>query len=142
VAAKDPTQVAQKWAQNLGNATQHIQAGVAAVTQAPGQKAAAQKALWLSQIQANADKWARNVSAVPLSAWQDAMTTKGINRIASGAQAAIPKMTNFLTQFLPYVEQGRQQVASMPKGGMGNSEARMVAMMRHNAAFSRRPAGA
>lgn len=137
MAAKDPAAVAQKWSQNLGAATQHIQAGVAAVQTAPGQKAAAQKALWLSQIQNNADKWARNVSAVSLGEWQQAMTDKGIPRIAQGASAAVPKMTNFLQQFLPHVEQVAQQVRSMPKGGEANAIARMTAQMRGNMAFRR-----
>lgn len=137
MAAKDPTAVAQKWAQNLGSATQHIQAGVDAVTVAPGQKAAAQKQLWLSQLQANADKWATNVSRVSLTDWQQAMRDKGIARISTGAQAAIPKMTSFLTQFLPHVENVAQTVRAMPKGGMANAEARVLAQMRGNAQFRR-----
>lgn len=135
--AKDPSQVAQKWATNLSGATEHIKAGVAAVTVAPGQKAAAQRALWLSQLQANADKWARNVSAVSLSDWQQAMNEKGINRIGTGAQAAIPKFTSFMQQFLPHVETVAAQVRAMPKGGMANAEARVLAQMRGNAAFRR-----
>lgn len=137
MAQKDPNAVAQKWAQNLGAATQHIQAGVQAVQTAPGQRAAAQKQVWLAQLQANADKWARNVSAVTLGEWQQAMIDKGIARIGSGAQAAIPKMQNFLTAFLPHVEQGAAAVRQMPKGGMANAEARVLAMMRHNAQFRR-----
>lgn len=137
MAAKDPAAVAAKWAQNLGSATQHIQAGVDAVQTAPGQKAAAQKNLWLQQLQANADKWARNVSAVSLTDWQQAMRDKGIARIGTGAQAAIPKMTSFLGQFLPHVESVAQQVRAMPKGGLANAEARVLAQMRGNAAFRR-----
>lgn len=137
--AKDPTAAAQRWAQNLGAATQAIQAGVAGVTVAPGAAAARQKSVWMQNTQASADKWARNVGSVPLSDWQNSMNTKGIPRIASGAQEAIPKMTNFLQAFIPHVEAG---VRALPaRGTLENNIARMVAMVRHNAQFTGRPAG-
>lgn len=137
MAQKDPAQVAQKWANNLGAATQHITAGVQAVQTAPGQAAAAKKALWLSRLQNSADKWARNVSRVSLEDWKAAMLNKGVQRISSGATAAVPKMTTFMTEFLPYVERGAQQVRAMPKGDLGASIARASAMIQHNAGFRR-----
>lgn len=137
--AKDPTAAAQRWAQNLGAATQAIQAGVAGVTVAPGAAAARQKSVWMQNTQASADKWARNVGSVQLSDWQNSMNTKGIPRIASGAQEAIPKMTSFLQAFIPHVEAG---VRALPaRGTLENNIARMVAMVRHNAQFTGRPAG-
>lgn len=137
--AKDPTTVAARWATNLGASTQKIQEGVAAVTTAPGQLAARQKDVWLTNLQASAPKWARNVAAVPLADWQNAMNTKGIGRIAQGAQAAQGKMAMFLTSFLPHVEAG---VRALPaRGGLEQNIQRAVAMMRHNATFAQRRAG-
>lgn len=137
--AKDPAAAAQRWAQNLGAATQAIQAGVAAVTVAPGAAAARQKSVWMQNTQASADKWARNVGSVQLGDWQNSMNTKGIPRIASGATEAVPKMTAFLQAFIPHVEAGVRQLPA--RGTLENNIARMVAMVRHNAQFTGRPAG-
>lgn len=139
MAAKDPASVANKWATRLGAATQAITDGVNAVTQAPGTKAAAQADVWLARLQASRDKYVRNVSAVSLASWQQSMITKGVPRVSGGATAAIPKMTAFMQQFLPHVEQGRQALASMPRGTIDQNINRAVAMIRHNATFVRKP---
>lgn len=136
----NPATVTAKWVRNIGAATQSITDGVNAVTVSPGSKAAAQKNLWLQRIQASADKWAQNVGAVSLTTWQQDMITKGIPRIASGAQANQDKVQAFFTQFLPYLAQGVAQVKAMPKGDINAGIARAVAMIQHNAAFNYRKA--
>lgn len=136
--AKDPQAVAAKWSTNLSAATASITSGVQGVTVAPGQAAARQKAVWLQNIQASADRWAARTSAVPLSAWQQDMIQKGIPRIAAGAQGAVPKMAQFMTSFLPHVEAGRSALPA--RGNLEQNIARMTAMVRHNAAY-KRPAG-
>lgn len=135
----DPAAVANKWATRLSGATQAITDGVNAVTQAPGAKAAAQADVWLAKLQASRDKWVRNVSAVSLSQWQTAMTTKGVQRIAGGAQAAIPKMTQFMQQWLPYEQQGVAALASTPRGTIDQNIQRAITMMRYNSQFQRKP---
>jgi hypothetical protein len=97
--------VATKWATNLGNAASDgsIQAGVTAVTVAPGQAAARQKTVWVANVTASANKWATNTAAVSLSSWQNDMVTKGLPRIATGATAATSKMTNFFNALLPQI---------------------------------------
>lgn len=133
--AQDPGTIATRWAQNLGAATQKITDGVNAVTVAPGQAAARQADVWLANTQAAQAKWKARVAAVPLSDWQNMMTTKGIPRIASGATAAQPKFQAFMTQFLPYVQAGRNTLPA--RGTLDQNINRAVAMMRHNAAFKR-----
>lgn len=135
----DPSAVANKWATRLSGATQAIIDGVNAVQTAPGQKAAAQVDVWLAKITASRDKWVRNVSAVTLAQWQTAMTTKGVQRIATGAQAAIPKMTAFMAQWLPYEQAGVQALASTPRGTIDQNIQRAITMMRYNAQFVRKP---
>lgn len=137
--AKDPNAVAARWASGLAGSTQKITEGVNGVMTAPGQAAARQKGVWLQNTQASVDKWASRTAAVPLGDWQQAMTSKGIPRIAAGAQAAQPKMAAFLGAFLPHVEAGQR--ALPPRGGMEQNIQRMVAMVRHNATFAQRRTG-
>lgn len=138
MAKVTPEQAAAKWAQRSAAATEDVKTGVMNVTEAPGKAAARSKDLWLQRISASADKWARRVSAVSLSDWQTAMIEKGIGRIATGTQAAIPKMTAFMSEFLPYLDQGAATVRAMPKGNVEAGIQRAAAMIRHNAQFQRR----
>lgn len=135
MAAKDPATTAQLWATRLAASAPQIEAGVRGVTAAPGAKAAAAVDLWIANVTAARDKFIRNAGAVTLQQWQDAMITKGIPRVASGAQAAIGKATNFYTQFLPFVENVAQQVRAMPKGNLEAGIARATAQIRGNAGF-------
>lgn len=128
-----PDQIATNWAQNLAGSTSKITAGVNAVTVAPGQAAARQKDVWLQNTQAAQAKWASRVAAVPLSDWQNAMTNKGVPRIASGATAAQPKFASFMTKFLPHLAAGK--AALPPRGTLDQNVNRAVAMIRHNATF-------
>lgn len=137
MAAGTPDQVAAKWAQNLSAATPYITAGVNAVTQAPGQKAAAAADAWIAGVQASKQKWQSRVASVSLADWQSAMINKGVPRVASGATAAVPKMTNFLNEFLPFQARVTSQVKSMPKGNLEAGIARATAQIRGTAQFKR-----
>src|SRR5487761_725868 len=78
MATQTPDQIAANWASRLGASTQKITDGVQAVTVAPGQAAARQKAAWVANVAAAQDKWASRTAAVPLSTWQNDMINKGI----------------------------------------------------------------
>lgn len=136
-AQKNASSVAKKWSQNLGASTTSITEGVNAVQVAPGVAAASRQALLKSRLNAAIDsgKWAARVQSVSLGDWKQSMTTKGIQRIASGAQAAEPKMTKFLNDFLPVAAQVSAQVDSMPKNSIEDSVARAGAAIRAFAAW-------
>lgn len=133
MARLTPEQVAARWASGLSAATDHIQQGINSVTVAPGQAAARQKDVWASNVAASKDKFARNVAGVSLQEWQQAAITKGVPRIASGAQAAQPKFATFMGKLLPYIA---QQVSALPpRGNLEQNIARMGAFARGMANF-------
>ncbi len=103
---KDPKKTAEKWARNLGRSTAEIKDGVAAVTEAPGIAAAAAQERMRERLLARIDDgtWADRVAAVPLEEWKDKMLTKGIRRIADGAEDAIPKQEEFYGQLNAHQE--------------------------------------
>jgi len=130
-----PDQAAAKWSTNLSAAGPSIQAGVEAVKVSPGQAAARQKALYLQNVQAAGDKWAARVASVSTQEWQQAMVSKAIPRIGTGAQAAQPKMAQFLSQLFPHIDRG---LAALPaRGNLQQNKQRVLAWIDHMASFKR-----
>jgi hypothetical protein len=132
---KDPVSVATKWHTNFSASGPSITAGVNAVTVAPGVKAAAKKALWLAKVTQSVDKWARNVSAVSLQSWQQAMLTTGLQRLQTGATTGEPKVQTFMTQFLPYLDRNKATIDAMDKSTLQASIQKAAAQITYNAAF-------
>lgn len=128
--------ITEKWAQRTAGATQQVIEGVQRVQTAPGVKAAAQKQVWLANIQAKADKWEQNTKAVSLQSWQ-AATTAGAQRIAAGVNAKKSKMESFLTEFIPHVENVQRRVEAMPRGSLEQNLARMMENARGMSQFRR-----
>lgn len=132
-------EVAQKWARNLGQATESIKNGVNRVTVAPQQQAAAAQDKYVAGVQAavQSGKWQRGLQRSTLSDWKNGMLNKGMSRIASGATAAVPKMQSFMTQFLPFLDGVTQQVKAMPSTTLQDRINRAVAQMQGTAQFQR-----
>jgi hypothetical protein len=123
-----PDQLAQAWATNLASAANRMQAGAQAVTTSPGQAAAAQQATWLANVTASANLWAQKVAAVSTQQWQQAYITKGIPRVAQGAQTAQATFAQTLGRI---IAAEKSIVASLP--ARGNLEANIA----RSAAFQR-----
>ena len=136
---QNPQTVAQTWANNLAASTTKIQAGVQAVNSSPMAAAAAQSAAYLSGVQnaVSSGKWQNSLNAVSLPSWQQSMIIKGLPRIATGAQAAVTKMTSFMQQLLPYVQQLQGTLAATPRGGLEQNIARMNAWTRGMSQFKK-----
>jgi hypothetical protein len=133
MATKTADQASAKWLANLSSSQSEMQAGVAAVTQAPGALAAAKVQKWQNALNdpATVAKWVRNVQAGgSLSAWQAAMENYGISRAIQGAQQKQAKYTNAMSSVLPYIYTLRQQVRSMDDSTPAAREARMLAFVR------------
>lgn len=123
------SQYAQKWAERLGNATTDIERGVNAVTESPMEKAVLKQAKMLQNFtkSINDGTWATKTKAVSLSTWKQKTLSKGIPRIAGGAQDAIPKMQAFADRLLPYQETLKGQIAGMNDLTLQDNIQRMVA---------------
>lgn|SRR5574341_426910 len=137
MAKLNPQQAAEKQASRLKQSTQEIANQVAKVTTAPGIQAAKKADKMRTNINAAIDsgRWGRRVSAVTLSEWQEAMTKKGIPRIAQGIDAARPKVEAFFTAFLPHVDKVSAEVAAMPDVTLEDNINRMIHAVRRNAEF-------
>lgn len=131
-----PAELAAKWANRTGAATQDVVAGVDRVTEHPGRKAAAQQAVWAQNVAASQEKWARRVQAGSLEDWK-ARTKEGANRIASGVQAKKSKVEGFWQEFGPFQDTVTAQTNAMPRGSLEQNLARMLNQARRTAEFKR-----
>jgi len=121
-----------KWGRRLNAASQDITTGVNNVQTAPGQAAAAAQDRMLTNLTAavSSGLWAKRVSGVSLSDWKNAMTTKGIPRIAAGVTQAQKSATGVITNLLSAVDNAAAQANAIPKGGIEQSIQRASTFMR------------
>lgn len=129
-----------KWLSGMQGASDRMKTGAMGVTTAPGQKAAQAADKWLAKVTAAKQKYATNVGAVSLASWQNSYVNIGIPRVAQGAQQKQDKVTAFMDQFLPYLQQGLQTIDKMPSTTLEDGIARATAMIRYNAKFTRNAA--
>lgn len=127
MTAQTADQVAANWAARLAASTDKMQTGAQAVTVAPGMAAARQKAVWAQNVAASVNLWATNVAAVPLSTWQGDYINKGLPRVGTGAQNAVPKMTQFFSKLLPAIATGKSRLPA--RGTYDQNKARASAWM-------------
>lgn len=132
-------QAAANWKNGMANSTAKLTAGVNAVTESPTAKAARRIDAYLAGVQraVQSGKTQAALNAVTVDQWKTAMLTKGVQRVASGAAAATPKVQAFMDQFLPFLAAGVQQLSSMPRGDLEQNIARATQMMRYTAGFKR-----
>jgi hypothetical protein len=121
-------EAAAKWATNLPAAQQRYIDGVNAVTVSPGALAARAAPLWAANTAAAQSKFARNSAAVTTQQWQQATTTKGAQRLSSGAQAAQGKVEQTFAKLFPAIQSA---VSSLPpRGDIEANIARSAAFAR------------
>lgn len=132
-----PTTVAANWQRGMANSSEKLKQGIQAVTVSPTSKAALRIDAMVAGVQraANSGKTQAALNAVTLEDWKKSMLDKGVGRVAAGASAAQPKFAAFMQRFLPHLQQGLNQLDSMPRGDLEQNIARADAMMRHNATF-------
>jgi hypothetical protein len=116
---------AAAWSSGFSGASTKYTAGINAVTTPPGQLAAAQKNLYVANVQAQANVWASKVAAVDLQTWKNAATGVGAQRLATGATKGAPKVQAFMTNFLPALSSIVQGLG--PRGTFDQNLARFQA---------------
>ena len=135
--AKDPRTIAEKQIRNLANSTPDIEAGIAAVTESPMDKAAdnlgTAKANYVAAI--DSGKMERNLRAVPLATWKQKTLAK-VGRIAEGAEASRHTIEVFHSQRNTHQEGIDRKLDTMPKRTLQDSGRRMMAQMEGMAEFS------
>lgn len=129
--------IAKRWATRTAGASQQYQEGIQRVTDAPGQKAAAQRTKWRQNVAQAEDKWAANTASVTVDSWKQSALTKGAPRFADGATKAQPKMEGFLREVIPHIEAGQRTIDAMPSTTLEDNINRASAWMRHMAQFKR-----
>lgn len=131
----NPGASAQQWAAKLGGARQAYIDGVNGVTVPPGQSAAAAVDRWAANTIAAKPKFQRNVAAVQIGDWKNAATTKGADRLATGAQAALSKMEAAFVKLFPAIKQAVQSLP--PRGDLEANIARSGEFARKMAAYQK-----
>ena len=139
--AMSPSQIADKWARNTKAATQSMKDGVMAVTESPMEKAAARSDAMVAGVQraVNEGRWQAGLRRVTTQQWKDRMISKGIPRVAQGVTDAQPEFATFMSDFLPFVQEGQRQLEATPRGDLQTNINRMVQMIQHLSEY-RRPA--
>ena len=127
---------ADKQATRLKSSINEIRMGINAVTENPMQKAADNDDKWILRLQESRAKWKANTAAVTLDDWKTAAIHKGVDRIASGIDAARPKVIAFATRVIPYINNLLQTIDAMPDTTLEDSISRMTEFTRGMAKFS------
>jgi hypothetical protein len=140
MAKLTPQEMAAKWSNRLSSATQDIQNGINRVTESPTSKAAAKQQKMINNLTAavNSGKWAAGLNRVTLQDWKNATITKGVPRIAQGAQAAQQKFSDFATQLLAYQDSLSGQINKMPDLTPSDNLARMTAWFNGMSKFQKK----
>lgn len=111
--------------------------GIGSVQINPMEQAAAPEAeaRYLANVQESVTSGRRRESLLKtsLQEWKSKAAAKA-DRLASGIRESKDRMRQFLSGFLPYVQQAADEVRRMPKGTLEDSKARAARMIELNAA--------
>jgi hypothetical protein len=132
-----PEEAAADWAQKLSGSGDRIRRGIERVQTAPGILAARQAEKYRTRVVQSVPKWQERVASVGLGEWQRAAIEKGVPRIATGAQAAQPKVAQFMSELLPFQDRLKAQIDRMPSTTLDDNIQRMTTFVRGMAQFRR-----
>lgn len=133
----DPRKAAEKQIRRASQATEDYTTGVMGVKDAPGKKAAAKKSKYLTGVQSNVEKWAKNVGDTSLDYWQGKCTGKGAERYAPGVEDAKADIEAFHEEFSQHVAKVERELEKMPDDTRAARKAKMNANFDKMAEFKR-----
>lgn len=138
MARVTPEEAADYQIAGITAATEKMRKGAERLTVSPTERAAAKKDKMLARLTEAIQNgsWERGLRRVTLEDWRKAYIEKGLGRVASGAQNARPKLVNFFTQFLPYVDRAKAEIDKMPDLTIEDSANRAAAWVRKMHGFS------
>ena len=134
-----PAEAADKHVRRTTQAVEDMRRGVEAVTDSP--TAAAAKKLdkmrqkWIAAM--DSGKVARGLQRVSLDDWKTAMLTKGVGRVASGVEAAKPKLQSFYTELFAYEDSLLTKIDGMADLTLEDSVNRASTWIREMSKFKR-----
>jgi hypothetical protein len=134
---KTAAETTEKWARRTKGAVSDAIAGVNAVTEAPGVKAAAKKDKMKANLMAAIDNgtWEQRVKAVSVNEWREKTTAKMSSSMATGVDMAITKRQKFDNALIPAVEAARNKIQNMPDLTVDDNINRATTYMREMAKF-------
>lgn len=132
MAKTTPQEYAEKWGRRLKGSTEDIRRGINRVSEAPGIAAARQADLMLAKVteSISSGRWAAQVSAVPLDEWKKKTMDKGLQRIASGVDAAQATQVAMATELLANVDAAVAVANQTPRGTLEDNITRMTTFVR------------
>lgn len=134
-----PTQAADKHIRRTTAAVSDMTAGIERVTEAPTVAAANKidkmKLKWLAAM--DSGKIERGLRRVTLQDWKSQMLSKGVGRVATGVEAARPKLESFYGDLFAYEDGLLQEIDGMNDLSLEDSILRMGAWARGMSKFTR-----
>lgn len=129
MAKLNSVEFAEKWARRTKGSTADMAAGIAKVTEAPGEKAAKKIGKWIAKLSDPEvqQKWKTNVAAVSLEEWKQSAITLGVQRVAAGVDKSEAKMEKFAGQLIAHQEANLPKIHAMPDLTKEDSRSRMSA---------------
>ena len=132
MAKLTPQEYADKWARRLSGSTEDIRRGIDRVTEAPGMAAARAKELMKQKLIQSLDDgtWESQVKGVTLEEWKKQAGGKGVERIASGVNAAKDKQVPMAEKLLAAVDASVSEANKTPRGTLEDNITRMTTFVR------------
>ncbi len=134
-----PEQFATKWNRRIKGATQDVRDGIERVEESP--TVAAVRAIPKMKMKIldaiDSGKVEAGLKRVTLEDWKRAALTKGVGRIAAGADEATDKVADFASELLPHIARGQAELEGLPDLTIEDSINRVGTFIRHMAGFKR-----
>lgn len=130
------SQMAERWANRMGRATQAIEEGVRRVQDNPAEKAADASDAYVQGVQNAQDKFEQKLRNVSLDDWKSRTIDVGIQRIAQGASQAKGKYQSAAEQIIEHENRGLRDLPNDVKVGLSDSRENMNYWFDHMSQLS------